>query len=80
MQLGLLGKLRLQGAKTLEEAGIHVRDQQSFNFLWVVDFPLFELDSDSGRIMAVHHPFTLPRKEDVHYLYTDPLKVSASNI
>uniref|UniRef100_A0A0N7ZCW7 Aminoacyl-transfer RNA synthetases class-II family profile domain-containing protein n=1 Tax=Scylla olivacea TaxID=85551 RepID=A0A0N7ZCW7_SCYOL len=77
--LGLLGKLRLQAANILEKAGIPVRNPCSFNFLWVVDFPLFEHDPDSGKIMAVHHPFTLPREEDVDYLYTDPLKVRSQH-
>ncbi|XP_045104941.1 aspartate--tRNA ligase, mitochondrial-like isoform X5 [Portunus trituberculatus] len=78
-QLGLLGKLRLQAANVLEKAGIHVRNPCSFNFLWVVDFPLFEYEPDSGKIMAVHHPFTLPRKDDVDYLYTDPLKARSQH-
>ncbi|XP_045104940.1 aspartate--tRNA ligase, mitochondrial-like isoform X4 [Portunus trituberculatus] len=77
--LGLLGKLRLQAANVLEKAGIHVRNPCSFNFLWVVDFPLFEYEPDSGKIMAVHHPFTLPRKDDVDYLYTDPLKARSQH-
>lgn len=75
MQLGLLGRLRLFAAQTLEVAGVSVRDLKSFNFLWIVDFPLFEIDPQTGKTMAVHHPFTQPREEDVHYLYTDPLKV-----
>ncbi|XP_045104942.1 aspartate--tRNA ligase, mitochondrial-like isoform X6 [Portunus trituberculatus] len=78
-KLGLLGKLRLQAANVLEKAGIHVRNPCSFNFLWVVDFPLFEYEPDSGKIMAVHHPFTLPRKDDVDYLYTDPLKARSQH-
>ncbi|MPC48524.1 Aspartate--tRNA ligase, mitochondrial [Portunus trituberculatus] len=79
LSLGLLGKLRLQAANVLEKAGIHVRNPCSFNFLWVVDFPLFEYEPDSGKIMAVHHPFTLPRKDDVDYLYTDPLKARSQH-
>lgn len=75
LQLGLLGKLRLLAAKTLEEAGVSVRSPEHFSFVWVVDFPLFEQDDDTGRIISVHHPFTLPKEEDTHYLYTDPLKV-----
>lgn len=74
-QLGLLGKLRLLGAKVLEEAGVAVRNMQKFNFLWVVDFPLFEKDMETGKLVSVHHPFTLPREEDISYIYTDPLKV-----
>ncbi|XP_071531137.1 aspartate--tRNA ligase, mitochondrial isoform X2 [Panulirus ornatus] len=77
--LGLLGKLRLLAAKTLEEAGFSVRSPESFNFVWVVDFPLFEQDDETGRIVSVHHPFTLPKEEDTHYLYTDPLKVKSQH-
>ncbi|XP_050686793.1 aspartate--tRNA ligase, mitochondrial-like [Eriocheir sinensis] len=77
--LGLLGRLRLLAAQTLEMAGVSVRNPKSFNFLWIVDFPLFEIDPKTGKIMAVHHPFTQPREEDVHYLYTDPLKVRSQH-
>lgn len=74
-QLPLLGKLRLLSANILEEAGVVVRDPSDFKFLWVVDFPLFEMDEDNGKLVSVHHPFTLPKDEDVHYLHTDPIKV-----
>ncbi|KAG7175631.1 Aspartate--tRNA ligase-like [Homarus americanus] len=77
--LGLLGKLRLLAAKVMEESGVAVRNQEHFNFLWVIDFPLFELDDDTGRILSVHHPFTLPIEEDSHYLYTDPLKARSQH-
>jgi aspartyl-tRNA synthetase len=41
-------------------------------FLWVVDFPLFEPDPDTGRHVFVHHPFTSPHPEDIAFLETDP--------
>lgn len=48
-----------------------------FEFLWVVDFPLFELDAETKQIVSVHHPFTAPLNEDAPFLNTDPLKVRA---
>ena len=57
-----LGKLRASAAK---EIGIV---PPGFSFVWVVDFPSFEKDPDSGRWMAVHHPFTSPRPEHVHLM------------
>ncbi|MDD4849441.1 MAG: aspartate--tRNA ligase [Gemmiger sp.] len=47
-------------------------DPDKFNFLWVVDFPLFEYSEQEGRWMAMHHPFTLPRAEDMDKLESDP--------
>ncbi|MBE3550653.1 MAG: aspartate--tRNA ligase [Brockia lithotrophica] len=46
-------------------------------FLWVVDFPLLEVDETEGRLVAKHHPFTRPREEDLPLLATDPLRVRA---
>jgi aspartyl-tRNA synthetase len=46
-------------------------------FLWVVDFPLLERDADGGRYMAVHHPFTAPREDDLERLEREPLAVRA---
>jgi aspartyl-tRNA synthetase len=40
----------------------------TFNMLWVTDFPLLEYDRDAGRFVAVHHPFTAPKEEDIHLL------------
>jgi len=52
-------------------------DNNQFAFLWVVDFPLVEWDEDAGRFVALHHPFTRPKDEDLHLLDTDPGKVRA---
>lgn len=52
-------------------------DDHQYNLLWVVDFPLYEYDEESGRFSAMHHPFTSPRLEDVPLLDTDPGKVKA---
>ena len=76
LQLSLLGKLRLLAVEHLEEKGVIVRDLDSFNFTWVVDFPLFEFDTEKGKISSVHHPFTRPINEDLDLIYTNPLKVS----
>ena len=67
-----LGRLRLDVAKT---AGLI--PENAFNFLWVVDFPLLDFDEQEKRYVAVHHPFTSPRDEDVDKLDTDPGAVRA---
>ena len=66
----LLGALRLKYGKEL-----NLIDEKSFDLLWVVDFPLFERDIESGQITSTHHPFTRPRDEDLKYLDTDPTKI-----
>ncbi len=53
-------------------------DPSKLNFLWVTDFPMFEKDAESGRLVACHHPFTTPNPEDMHLLDSDPLKVRAA--
>ncbi len=55
-----------------------LRDKNKFSCLWVVDFPLFEWDEEQGRFMAMHHPFTSPKQEDIHLLDTDPGAVRAN--
>ncbi len=47
-------------------------DQSKFAFLWVVDFPLVEWDEEAGRYVALHHPFTRPKDEDLHLFETNP--------
>jgi aspartyl-tRNA synthetase len=49
--------------------------EPSFNFIWITDFPLVEYDEDEGRFVALHHPFTSPRTEDVEMLSSDPANV-----
>ncbi len=51
-------------------------DNKKFNLLWVMDFPMFEMDED-GVMKAMHHPFTHPKDEDIPLLDTDPLAVKA---
>ncbi|MGI6721911.1 MAG: aspartate--tRNA ligase [Anaerovoracaceae bacterium] len=52
-------------------------DDNKFNFLWVVDFPVFEYSEEEGRYMAMHHPFTAPKPEDVDKLESDPANAHA---
>ena len=51
--------------------------KNKFEFLWVIDFPLFEYDDETGRYYAMHHPFTSPMEADFHLLDTEPGKVRA---
>jgi len=67
-----LGALRVELAKRLK-----LLDDSKHNFIWVHDFPLVEWDEDEGRHMAVHHPFTSPKDEDLKHLDSDPTKVKA---
>ena len=52
-------------------------DPNEFNFLWVIDFPMFEWDKEEDRWKAMHHPFTAPRDEDIPLLDSDPSKAKA---
>jgi len=62
-----LGALRLHIAKKFE-----LFNPDQFNFLWVTNFPLFEYDKEEQRFVAKHHPFTMPKEEDIPYIDTDP--------
>ncbi len=55
----------------------HMIDQSKFAFLWVVDFPLLEFDEIEKRYIAIHHPFTSPKEEDLEFFDTVPRKVRA---
>jgi aspartyl-tRNA synthetase len=65
-----LSELRLQLGRRLG-----LINRGSYNFVWVVDFPLLEYDHDEKRHMAVHHPFTAPKEEDIELLQKDPGRV-----
>ena len=67
-----LGALRVRIAKELD-----MIDQTQFNFLWIVDWPMFEWSEEEGRYMSAHHPFTLPTDESAHELEGDLSKVRA---
>ena len=55
-----------------------LRNPSEYKALWVLDFPLLERDAENGRWMAMHHPFTAPRPEDLHKLGTDPGAIKAN--
>lgn len=52
-------------------------DKNSYDILWIVDFPMFEYSEEEGRYVAMHHPFTAPKDEDLHLLDTDPTRMRA---
>jgi aspartyl-tRNA synthetase len=66
-----VGKLRVHLGRQL-----NLIPKGSFEFCWITDFPMFDLDED-GKLIARHHPFTSPNEETVQYLETDPNKVYA---
>jgi aspartyl-tRNA synthetase len=59
--------------KLARDLGLY--DEKSFEFLWVVDFPLFEWNEDEKRYDSLHHPFTSPAPEDLDKLKTDPANI-----
>ena len=67
-----LNELRLEMGNQLG-----LRDKNKFVCLWVVDFPMFEWSDEEGRLMAMHHPFTHPKDEDIPLLDIDPAAVRA---
>lgn len=67
-----LCELRLEMGRRLG-----LRDKNKFACLWVVDFPMFEWSDEEQRLMAMHHPFTHPKDEDIPLLDTDPAAVRA---
>ena len=67
-----LNELRLEMGNQLG-----LRDKNKFVCLWVVDFPMFEWSDEEGRLMAMHHPFTHPKDEDIPLLDTNPAAVRA---
>ncbi len=66
----VLGRVRERLGKQLE-----LVDNNSFNFVWITEFPLLEYDYDEKRYVAVHHPFTMPLEEDIEKLSDAPDKV-----
>lgn len=67
-----LGALRMKLGKEL-----NLINEKEFKFLWVTDFPLVEYDEEAQRYVALHHPFTMPREEDIHLFETDPAAIKA---
>ncbi|MFF2156163.1 aspartate--tRNA ligase [Paenibacillus chitinolyticus] len=68
----VLGNLRLKVGRDLG-----LIDDKAYKFLWVVDFPMFEYDEEEKRYVAMHHPFTRPKDEDLHLFETDPGQMRA---
>ncbi len=67
-----LGELRLEMGNRLE-----LRNDNNFAPLWIVDFPLFEKDEETGQMHAVHHPFTSPKNDQFHLIDTNPEDIKA---
>ena len=68
-----LCELRLEVGKQLG-----LRDPKKFSCLWIVDFPMYEWSDEEQRLMAMHHPFTSPKPEDIPLMDTDPAAVRAN--
>ena len=68
----VLGQLRLDLAERL-----NLVKKDEYKFTWITEFPLFEYSEEEKRLTALHHPFCMPREEDLKLLETDPLKVRA---
>ncbi len=67
-----LGALRLELARRLD-----LLDKNTYEFVWVTEFPLVEWNAEHKRYTAMHHPFTMPMEEDLHLLDSQPEKVRA---
>jgi aspartyl-tRNA synthetase len=67
-----LGALRVELAKRL-----NLIDKSKFNFVWIYNFPLLEWSEEEQKLVAVHHPFTSPKDEDLHLLDKEPSKAKA---
>lgn len=74
-----VNKTRVQLCALRLEMGnrLGLRDKNVFKCLWIVDFPLFEWSDEEQRLMATHHPFTMPNLDDLHLLNTHPEQVRA---
>jgi len=71
--LAIMGALRLEMARRMDL----IKENSEPKILWITDFPLFEYSEEEKRLVAVHHPFTSPKDEDVDLMLTEPLKVKA---
>lgn len=74
LQQALLGKIRLEFVNYLQENGKRII-KDGMRLLWITDFPLFEVNSESDALVSAHHPFTAPNPDDAHLLKTSPTKV-----
>ena len=73
-------KVRKQLSELRLEMGARMglRDKNKYSCLWVIDFPMYEWSDEENRLMAMHHPFTSPKPEDIPLLDTDPASVRAN--
>ena len=73
-------KVRKQLCELRLEMGsrMGLRDKDKYSCLWVIDFPMYEWSDEEQRLMAMHHPFTSPKPEDIPLLDTDPASVRAN--
>jgi aspartyl-tRNA synthetase len=73
-------KVRKQLSELRLEMGsrMGLRDKGKYSCLWVIDFPMYEWSDEEQRLMAMHHPFTSPKPEDIPLLDTDPASVRAN--
>ena len=73
-------KVRKQLSELRLEMGnrMGLRDKSKYSCLWVIDFPMYEWSDEEQRLMAMHHPFTSPKPEDIPLLDTDPASVRAN--
>jgi aspartyl-tRNA synthetase len=72
------GQLRLYAGQKYNERH-KLLDPETFKFLWVVDFPMFEWDAEENRWNAAHHPFTSVHDEDIEKLTSDPARCRAKS-
>jgi len=68
----VLYRLRLEIGDRLK-----LRDPRVLKYIWVLDFPLVEWDADAGRWSSMHHPFTMPKEQDLVHMDTDPARMRA---
>ena len=68
----ILGALRLEMARQMD-----LLDKNEYRFVWITEFPLLEWSEEENRFTAMHHPFTMPMEEDLHFIDSDPGAVRA---
>jgi len=71
----ILGRIRLESARLLQQRGRLELLPEQFHFLWVIEFPLMIFEEEAGRYVAAHHPFTSPVPEDIPLLDSEPKAV-----
>lgn len=75
-----MSEVRLVYQKALEHQKPHLTRSDTYNFVWITDWPLFEADENcKDKLSSVHHPFTRPHADDIHMLDTEPLKVRSQS-